>query len=366
MDVELEKLIDEVWNLSLARISKKEVPTARPALGDEIDLYVPQTRVLLLMETNPAVASLVYSSAYISANRNTYNIMKKLGMPADYFWKFEYWMKQRAYDTLRRVINRVFTAMMNLNKEGGLDVTDVDVEHLRFALTFKDCVECAGITAQRGICYYHSATFAGIIAALINKEMDAWEDKCQAGGDHDCIIHVGKRGDPEVVAKMTTYLTPPKMIVRLDDRLNGRLKGSALRSIGNLVNVEYYQLVVANAGLNDPTLFASTSFDVGVAYGTKLAPILTGFYQDNQLSVLKKYFNQLRELDVSAVEVGNDIDVMLTDCPELSNIIKKKELLGFLLGELQGLIATLLNRKLVYKDSHIEGTSLKVKLSPQA
>ena len=43
------------------------------------------------MEANPTAIHTVYDSAYSSAYRNTFVIMKKLGMPADYFWKFEYW-----------------------------------------------------------------------------------------------------------------------------------------------------------------------------------------------------------------------------------------------------------------------------------
>ena len=91
MDTELEKLTDEVWQSALGRIMKKDMPVVRTSLGDDIDLYVPQMRTLMMVEANPDIASLIYSSSRVSANRNVFVIMKRLGMPADYFWKFEYW-----------------------------------------------------------------------------------------------------------------------------------------------------------------------------------------------------------------------------------------------------------------------------------
>ena len=63
MDTEMEKLSDELWNLSLSRISKKEQPAVRPSLGDDVDLYVAQTRTLLLLEANPNFAPLLYQSS---------------------------------------------------------------------------------------------------------------------------------------------------------------------------------------------------------------------------------------------------------------------------------------------------------------
>lgn len=365
MTVEMEKLIDDVWNSFLNRISKKELSTARPSLGDYIDFYVPQGRILLLLEANPAIASLIYNSSYASANRNAYVIMRKLKMPADYFWKFEYWPKERAFSTLQRVINRVFSAIMDENKEGSLDLEDVDAERMRFTLSFKDCAECAGIIADRYICYYHAAMFAGIIAALMNKDMDGFETACLAKGDSNCIFQIGRRDDPEISVKTSDYLLPSKIEIRLDERLNNCLRGHLLRGIGNLVYIGYYQLMLTNCVISNPALFSSSSFDVGVEYGTKLSPIITDFYQESQVEVIKKYYNQLRYLDVIMIEVGENIDIVLAECAETAAILKKKELLGFLFGELQGLVSKLLNKRMVYKESWFEDNNLRVRLSPQ-
>lgn len=362
----MERLIDETWNSLLAKLGKKDLAPVRPLLGDDIDLYVPQIMTMLLMESNPTIASLIYKSSYTSANRNVFAIMKKLGMPADYFWKFEYWPKERAFETLKRVINRVFSTMMNLNKEGSLELQDVDVEHMRFTVSFKDCVECAGITAEKGICYYHAATFAGIISALINRDMDGLELKCHAKGEDTCIFIIGKRDDPEISSKMTEYLSPTKIQTRIDDRLDASLKGNTLRSIGNLVSIYYYRLLITNCIINNPTP-VPTSFEIGVKYGTLLAPIITGFYQDSQLGVIKKYYSHLRQVDVTLTEKDNGIEIVLAECveakcAEAEAAQKKKELLDFICGECQGLVSGILGKAMVFKDSAIEGTNIKVRL----
>ncbi len=365
MDTELEKLTDEVWQSSLARIMKKDLPVVRTSLGDDIDLYVPQMRTLMMVEANPDIASLIYNSSRVSANRNVFVIMKRLGMPADYFWKFEYWVKDRAYETLRKVINRVFTAIMNLNKEGNLDLQDVDIENMRLTVSFKDCVECAGVVAAKGLCYYHAGTFSGIISALLNKDMDAFEITCHAKGDDACTFLIGKKDDPEISAKMNEYLATAKIETGINERLNTCLQGSSLRGMGNLVNVGYYHSMIANSLIIGKEENSSSSFDIGLDYGTKMAPVITAFYQDNQIDVIKKYYRQLHHIDIRMIEVGENVEIVLSECAEAATVFKSKELLSFLFGEIQGLVSQLLNRKMTYQDSEFENSDLKVRLLPQ-
>ena len=365
MDIEIEKLIDSVWNSSLTRITKKELPATRPSLGDDIDLFVPQERALLLLENNPALASLIYNASYLSANRNAYIIMRKLNMPADYFWKFEFWPHERAFDTLQRVINRVFSAMMHQHGEGILTLKDVDADKMRFIIQFDDCVECAGISATRPICYYHAAVFSGIIAALMNKDMEGFETECRTQGHDACIFLIGKKDDPEISTGTSDYLTATKLEIGMQDRLKECLSGAPLRGIGNLVNIAYSQLLNANSLVTNPKLLSSPSFDVGVERGTKLASMIADFYKDNKLDVIKKYFNQLRHLEIEFVETEPDIVILVTECAEISAELQNIELLGFLQGELQGLISSLLNKKIVIKESHVEDGKLRMILSPE-
>lgn len=361
----MEKFIDSVWALSLERIAKKGTAGAlRSSLGDDIDIYIPQIHTIMLLQANPEIASFIYKSAYTSANRNTYTVMKKLGMPPDYFWKFEYWPKERAYDTLKRVINRVFTAMMNLNKEGSLDLTNVDVEKLRLTIAFKDCAECAGVAAAKGICYYHAATFAGIIGALIGKDMDAFETECHAPNGAACVFLIGKRDDPEMAAGLGEYLVPPEF-TGVDKRLADCLSGNSLRSQGNLVNIGYYQLMLTNILASNPEMLAAASFEAGVEHGKRMAPVIAEFFGANDLDVIGKYYCRLHHLTVRGVAVGDGVDITLSEIAEVAAALRKQELLEFLFGELQGLVSSLLESNMVYRESHLDGNDLAVRLSPQ-
>lgn len=59
------------------------------------------------------------------------------------------------------------------------------------------------------------------------------------------------------------------------------------------------------------------------------------------------------------------MDIVLGECAEVAATLKSKELLGFLFGELQGLVSHLINRRMVYTESWFEDTALRVRLSPQ-
>lgn len=365
MDADVERIIDGLWNASLARVAKKDTKVTRPGLGDLIDLVVPQGRILSLLDANPALGSLIYYSAYQSANRNAYILMRKLNMPADFFWKYEFWPKDRAFTTMQRVINRVFTAIMNENKEGMLELEDVDVQSQRFTISFKDCAECAGIVAERPFCYYHAGTFAGIISGLVGKEMDGYEHECASGGKAGCKFTIGLREDHGIGVALADFLAPRKLGVKVDSRLRESLTGGQARPSGNLVNIEYYQLMVANSILSNPALFSASSFTTGVEAGKKLAEVLKEVFREKKLDAVQRYYRQIKHLELQVRQEGADTVVSLQEAAETVSAMQKKEFLGFLLGELQGLFSSLMEAPLVCKDSGFEGTTLHVRLSPQ-
>ena len=117
-ETEMEGLIDGVWSVFLDKLKKKDVPVLRSTFGDEINIFVPQIRVLLLMYANPRFPISLYTSAYLGARRNAYAIMRKLDMPPDFFWKFEFWTNERAFEVLSKVTNRIFREIMRTNREG--------------------------------------------------------------------------------------------------------------------------------------------------------------------------------------------------------------------------------------------------------
>jgi len=365
MDAEIEKIIDDLWNSGLSRVSKKEKPAARPRLGDLVDLIVPQDRIISMLESNPTLSSLIYYAAYASANRNAYIIIRKLNMPAEYFWKYEFWPKERAFTTLQKVINRVFTAILNENKEGLLSLDDVDAEKMRFTVSFQECAECAGLNAARQLCYYHAGTFAGIISGLMSREMDGFETTCTATGNKQCTFVIGKREDPEIAVKLTDYLAPKKLGIKIEDRVRDGLRKNATRSLGRLVNIEYYQLMVSNSILSNPALFSASSFSVGVEAGARLASILQETYRGNPLEMMNQYYRQLRQLEIEAIESGADTIITLTECAEVVPALQRKEMLGFLLGELQGMFSVFTGKNLTCAESWFEKGALKARLSPK-
>jgi len=362
----MEKIVDQAWALLLAGALKKR-GVLRPDLGDDIDLCVPQSRLLALVESNPAMPKLLYSSAEASARRNAFNIVRKLGMPADYFWKFEYWPKARALTTLGQIVKRVFSSMMAQAKEGGLEVTDLDIDPLRFSIKFENCVECAGISGlEYAICYYHAGTFSGILSSLINRDLASFETACLARGDESCRFIVGDVKDTEIKTGHEPYLAPPQISSNLASRLEKGLSNLPVRAQGNMVDVIYHQLVMVSTLLADPQRLASTSLEVGCQFGRRLAPLLAKAYGQAGLQNMSSYYSQVRGLAIEVKESAPQLQLVIRECAESSGGIKEMEVMSFLFGELQGLTSELTGREMALTESRFEDGRLLITLAPKA
>ena len=204
-----DRVVDRVWARALGQIMKEgDGGSLRPGLGDEINMYIPQSVTTALLTTNPAFARVLYGSGESSAKRNACLIVRRLGMPPDFFWKFDHWSDERAYETLRKLIEKVFASLMSRQKAGVLELVSVDVEQARFEITFASCVECHGVTCEQPICFFHAGVFDGIMEALLGKEFDAYEESCTASGGDVCRFIVGPRERREVAAAWTNGLQP--------------------------------------------------------------------------------------------------------------------------------------------------------------
>lgn len=361
----MDRIIDQAWASLLASVMKKR-DILRPEIGDEIDLYVPQSRLLSLVESNPDIPRLLYLSAQSSARRNAYNIVKKLGMPADYFWKFEYWPKARALTTLGQIVKRVFSSMMAQAKEGNLEIVELDVDPLKISINFGDCVECAGIGGLKyGICYYHAGAFSGILSGLINRDLDSFETDCCARGDESCRFTIGDKGDEYIKTGHDTYISPPEIRTDLASRLQKSLRNLPVRALGNLVNVNYHQLAIASALLTDPPRLASASFEVGSQLGRNLAPVLAGFYGHEGLKNMSDYYSQLGEFCIEVKEDKAQLELVIRECAESVGPIKIIEMMSFLCGELQGLTSELTKTEMILKESRFEGDKLLLTFTPK-
>jgi len=361
MNSEIEKLIDGLWNISFTRVAGKETPVLRSVLGDRIDVIVPQSRILSMIEANPSLASLLYHAAYYSANRNAYIITRKLNMPADYFWKYEFWPRERAFPTLQKVINRIFSAIIKGTGEGFLDLKDTEPEQLRFTLVLKECAECAGIISERNICYYHAGTFAGILSSLMGKEMDCFEADCSGTGQEGCAFTAGKREDPEIGVQVTDFLSPRPPGIK-DCFLHAKDKRSDQEK---MVTLEYYQLLIANSLLSNPGLFATAGYHIGVELGRKLALEIKSLANGDPLKRLQEYYREIRHSEIVLTREGEEITAGIRECAETATGFQKKEMVSFVVGEIQGALSVLTDKDLTARETGFEGGMVRIKYSPQ-
>ncbi len=363
----IDTVVDQAWTSLLARALKRR-GKLRAEMGDEIDLFLPQSRLLTLAESKPALAKLVYLSAQSGARRNAFSILRKLGMPPDYFWKFEFWPKARAFTTLEKIVNKVFSLMMSEAKEGNLKITDLNIDPLRISIDFADCVECAGIKGlQYGICYYHAGALSGIISGLINRDLDGFETGCRARGDKSCYFILGDRSDEQIKTGCDTFVSPREISADLASRLKDCLEKLPARAVlGNLVDVNYLQLVMASTLLADPKVQASTNFEIGSELGRKLAPSLGTFLGRGGLENIGDYYNRLGEFCFEVRQTQPQLQLAIKECAESVGDIKATEMMSFLFGELQGLASELTKTEMVLKESRFEGDELLLTLAPKA
>ena len=68
-------------------------------------------------------------------------------------------------------MGRIFASILSRYKQGTLELVTVDVERSRFKVTFAGCAECAGLSASRPLCFFHGGIFAGVLAAMLDREL---------------------------------------------------------------------------------------------------------------------------------------------------------------------------------------------------
>lgn len=361
----LEELIDEVWSLFLDDLKQKGHPQARTIFGDEVNLLVPQVRLLLPLHANPRFPISLYTASYLGARRNAYAIMRKLDMPPDFFWKFEYWTNERAFEVLSKVINRIFREIMRTTKEGLLSVKNASTnpEEIRIQLALDECVECFGLAANHPVCYYHAGVFTGIISALLGKELDCYETACCATGGATCEFMVVNKGQGEALEQ---YLNPATIDFALPQRLKSALDGQTRQSTGTDANLRYYHLVLLNSLITNPQLFSATSYELGRDYGKNLVRFLAQYYQKQEhelLDVVAQYYRFLKHLQLELTQ-GTTV-LRAGEVAEIAGLTKSADYLSFLIGELEGIVSVLRHEPLRCIEPTVEGTELILKLKQQ-
>ena len=360
----MDDVIDRAWDAMLAAVLKKRT-TTRSGIGDEIHLFVPQSRLLSLVEADSAIPRLVYTSARDSARRNAATIMNKLGMPADYFWKFEYWPKTRAFTTLEKIVERVFSSIMRQANEGELKITGLSVDPLEIDISFNDCAECAGISGiDQGMCFYHAGTFSGILSGLIHRDLEGFETECRAAGNAICRFTVYDSKEGGFDKEQEAYLSFPAPGIDIPARLRDALTGAEARKPGNMVDIGYLQLAMANTLLTDPETYARVSYEAGLKLGKQLAPVLRDFFDTPDIQTIAEYYLRMGAFHA---EVNGDISgimFVISECAESAGAANNPEMTAFLAGELQGLLSELMETEMKPEEMRFENETILITFVP--
>ncbi len=359
-----ERVVDEVWSAALTKIMKGAVAaTPRPNLGDEIDAFVPQAATASLINANAGFVSVLYTSAYASAKRNAYLLIRRLGMPPDFFLKFDYWAQERANETLQKIFAKVFSALFAAQKAGKLTLANVDMERGRYEVQFHDCVECSGLTGKHHICFFHAGIFAGIFGSLLDKDLDAVETECAMLGAPACKFLIGKRDDRDIMMGLEARLNQPGIGVNLGDRVQAVIEQRPARPSGDLVDVGYYQLLLSSAFLTNLEFVAQGWFQAGKELGDELAPLLPP-KQGAPTDRVAEFYHRLRHMDVQIRERGADVEVEIAEAPETLGPLAKETLVPFLSGEMESLLSAILKRPLRFQAETREGGKLLLRFAP--
>lgn len=98
---------------------------------------------------------------------------------------------------------------MQVNDKSRFRFVCADTKNSRFKIEFEGSPECKDLSGfERGVCYYHSGLFAGMLSMLLDQELSAYEDQCCAAGDDVCRFVVGRSDDSAMQQNLERYITP--------------------------------------------------------------------------------------------------------------------------------------------------------------
>lgn len=342
-----DRVVDLVWARSLEKIMKGDGPApVRNEIGDNIDTFIPQIATGMLLGVNPAFARVLYTAALSSAKRNSFFAMRRLGMPSDFFWKFELWSDDKAQSTVSKVVDRIFKALLHAGRRGLLEFLSVDVPATRFTIEFADCAECYGVNAERTACYFHAGTFAGIFSAMLDRDLECVETECVAAGAQSCKFTIGLPTDREVAVPFEENMTD--VSVKIDHQ--NRVDPSA-DSDRRMVDIGYYQLLLSSAISGNLSTLEKGCFETGVTAGKQLGEILEKRPEGVTDQTICTLYQQLRYTDLSIDSSSqNGVSVTTNNAPESAGFLSDSAFVPFLAGELQTLL-TMAGHRVRYSTS---------------
>jgi hypothetical protein len=281
-------------------------------------------------------------------------------MPADFFWKFDQWSKERAFSTLSRVMERVFAALMARHNAGLLKLESVNVERGHFEVSFDSCAECQGASASRPACFFHAGTFAGIMAAMLNRRMEAVELTCEAVGGGPCRFLIGDEADRRLSAQSEAALEGKALELRVS---RGKDGAAGQDGVAGLVALSYYQLLLASAFLPNLAVLEDACMSAGRRIGKNLATLLDG--GSDPAGQISRLYSELRYMSVDVREANGGITVTATGAPETLGPMRDAALVPFICGELESLLSALTGRKSAFAGVERQGENLLLRFAPE-
>jgi predicted hydrocarbon binding protein len=355
-----DRVVDLVWARSVEKIMKGDGPSpVRQAMGDDIDAFIAQVATGALLEVNPAFAKVLYSSASTAAKRNSFFAMRRLGMPSDFFWKFDMWSDEKAHSTLAKVVERIFKALLQVGRQGLLKFNEVDVPATRFTIEFSDCAECHGVSTENVACYFHAGTFAGIFSAMLDVDLECVELQCTAAGAESCKFVVGLPDDRELAVPFDRNME--NVAVTVQRETGGLRDGESAR---RLVDIGYYQMLLSSAIAGNLSMLEAACFKTGVAVGEQLGELLESRPEGVTHKTISSIYHKMKYVDLVIDSGATEIVVTASGVPETTGPLSDAAFVPFLAGELQSLISVT-NGPVKYKSAEKQAERLVVVFVPE-
>ena len=113
-------------------------------------------------------------------------------------------------------------------------------------------------------------------------------------------------------------------------------------------------------------MFSASSYEVGVKYGEKLALFLATYYNkkgEELFDAISDYYRSLKHLKLEIKKGAGEIRA--EEVAEISGLAKNEDFLGFLFGELTGLLSVITKEKMAYKENAFENNSLVIRFKKE-
>ena len=208
------------------------------------------------------------------------------------------------------------------------------------------------------MCFFHAGSFAGILAAMLDRDLDAYEVECRAAGGERCRFKVGAREERNTVINFDKWVDEFECEFEPVPRFTASLSDSPIRGLGGLVDVGYYQMIVASAFLTNIDTVEHACFEAGREIGESLADVVRERFGSEPTEAVRAFYRQLRYTDLSIRDEAGGYRIFVDEAPEHMGPLEDSALVPFLSGELEGILSALKGSPVRLSDTEIDGRDL--------